>query len=719
MALRLRYIIFLILIIPSTAFSTATPYYVTQDGAGSKTGLDIGNAWSVLDFYDSANWDTSENPNKIDPGDTVYFSGTLTYGVWTPQGFGGSSGNYVTLDGWEGGTCDPVADHNATTFGSDDNVDLNACPSAAIIDLDSTSVNAVQLKDSSYIILQDFQIRDAKHGVLLWRTTGTQNHVIVRRNYVHDTYDRGFAQQEAYPGYTYITVGGANGDGNFFYNNCEENRTIENSSGPPSSVGAMGDDLVVSYNEIGLDYSNGYASHNLLAIYTGAGQLAEYNTVYYPSADAAISVKESGGHDKIIRFNKIHDAKYAVSISDAYNNVFAKGNYDIYVYGNFAYNMRDVTGYHGYHQIFRVYKYFDNVHFWANVVSLAEGRGLAAMASTTRTQGSVYFYNNTIYKAGQDSSYTYARDRAGFYLDGNGTGLNLYFANNIISESCVTERYSIYNEDVTDYYIKKFGHNIHYNSSGTPQVEWRSAYNGDLMSTLTGNTNWGGSSLVDNPDFVDPDGDDNTDGTVDDDLTLQSVSPAINAGEDLSECFDVTIQGASYHFCHEDCLDPYLSNWASIPPEPHTTKQGTNWTMGAYVYPLAVHTISPGDGETDVPLDKIATFDYSESIDDADIWITKAACSGITPCDGSPDSAANATKQYDLSTLDPGSVYCLEFKANKDATQGVCQQFQFTSASGPPAESPLSGIGRNLNSPLAGKEYNNTSGWSKKSSQQN
>ena len=61
----------------------------------------------------------------------------------------------------------------------------------------------------------------------------------------------------------------------------------------------------------------------------------------------------------------------------------------------------------------------------------------------------------------------------------------------------------------------------------------------------------------------------------------------------------------------------------------------------------------------------------------------KAACSTVA-CDGSLVANDDADKTYDMSTLDAESTYCLGIRANDGADQGTCQEFEFTSASGPP-----------------------------------
>ena len=54
------------------------------------------------------------------------------------------------------------------------------------------------------------------------------------------------------------------------------------------------------------------------------------------------------------------------------------------------------------------------------------------------------------------------------------------------------------------------------------------------------------------PGFTDPNGADNTHGTVDDDYTLNGTN--IDDGEELSACFKVKVQGILYTVCYNDAL---------------------------------------------------------------------------------------------------------------------------------------------------------------------
>ena len=127
-----------ILLIPALTYAQGHTYYVTQNGNGYRNGTSFVNAWSVSDFNSSINWSTTDHTNKIDPGDTVYFSGAITSTLY-PQG-SGSSGNFITLDGYEAGNCDPIN---------------SKCTKSAEI---NNSSSAIYFTTQDYVIIQDFRM---------------------------------------------------------------------------------------------------------------------------------------------------------------------------------------------------------------------------------------------------------------------------------------------------------------------------------------------------------------------------------------------------------------------------------------------------------------------------------------------------------------------------------------------------------------------------------
>ena len=158
--------IFAFSLLPSQVNAAANTYYVTQNGNGARSGVSLGNAWSVSDFNSSDNWSTTDNPTRIDPGDTVYFSGTIT-STLRPEG-SGSSGNYITLDGYEAGDCDPI-NSECTDSGEITNTDY-----------------AFYFTTQDYFILQDFRSDGGSWRFYGTSTSSDSSHIIIRRNEIHD-----------------------------------------------------------------------------------------------------------------------------------------------------------------------------------------------------------------------------------------------------------------------------------------------------------------------------------------------------------------------------------------------------------------------------------------------------------------------------------------------------------------------------------------------------
>ena len=97
--------------------------------------------------------------------------------------------------------------------------------------------------------------------------------------------------------------------------------------------------------------------------------------------------------------------------------------------------------------------------------------------------------------------------------------------------------------------------------------------------------------------------------------------------------------------------------------------------------------VSPADGDTDTGITADATWDYNDQfVNSVDVYLDKAACSTVN-CDTTIDSDDDTDKTYDMGTLDVSSTYCLSIKANLIISeQGECQEFEFTTADGPPPD---------------------------------
>ena len=167
---KILYAFFLVLLIASPCFAAVDTHYVTQAGAGGYTGVDLSNAFRVSDFNNAAKWDTDvADDNLIGPGDTVYFSGTITTAV-TPKG-SGTTGNEITFDGYAAGDCDPI---NAL------------CSSSAILQ------GGILITDGiDYQTIQDFRISPStgtNPGIAItdYPVQLLSEGITVQRNYVYD-----------------------------------------------------------------------------------------------------------------------------------------------------------------------------------------------------------------------------------------------------------------------------------------------------------------------------------------------------------------------------------------------------------------------------------------------------------------------------------------------------------------------------------------------------
>ncbi|MBW2003105.1 MAG: hypothetical protein JRI72_00610 [Deltaproteobacteria bacterium] len=162
-----------------------------------------------------------------------------------------------------------------------------------------------------------------------------------------------------------------------------------------------------------------------------------------------------------------------------------------------------------------------------------------------------------------------------------------------------------------------------------------------------------------------------------------------NGHQDVIITSDTITHGTPGSFVVNTAVD-YIYNGDHLTDPAYTTQIGLTFygvspDIGAEEYALAVFDVSPADGDTGVSTTASATWDYASFVDDVDVWLDKAACSACD-CDGSLVSDDDADKTYDMSTLDTASTYCLGLKANDGANQGDCQEFEFTTAGGPPPD---------------------------------
>ena len=516
---KLFCILLLLMLIAFPAFGAT--YYVAQSSAGNGLGGDYDNRASVS--YHNAG---SGNFAALD-GDTVYLCDTITSEVTPPDS--GSAGNYVHYRGDYAGHAGTI-DRN----GGDDGF--------AIRSKDYIIVDGITVTDFSgdgILMSVACDYITVKNCTVTGGATGGGRGIVSRAGSA-DTHN------------TYITIGGADGDGN----------TVSGITGLPRidvSVQRT-EDIIISYNT----FKDGTGDGILTEQTTRA--LIEYNTIYNHSSEDGIDLKRIT-NDVIIRFNKIyeHNTQTAITVQ--------MQSHDVYIYGN---ALRD-NDYAGIYIItgvdYPTYTAPYNVWVWSNLIYYNEDAGIVVEQSNT--VGKVYITNNTFYDNGYNSG---SSSHAGIEITQGTTYAvqnNIFMNNNNASYDSQELHVETGQTGSTIY-----TYNLGYNAAGAATIDWGA-------SGRVGFATQGSNNTVDNPDFTGAGTDINAD------FTLMSVSPAINTGTDLSSCFGITIQGTVHTICYDDGLDPNNTDWTTTPPTVATLKRDTyGWSRGAYVY-IGADTTAP------------------------------------------------------------------------------------------------------------------------------
>ena len=415
---------FLVLIAPAFANSVQTEYFVTQTGGGDKNGTTLNDSWSISQFNNSTNWSSVDNLNKIDPGDIVYFYGTINQKLIPRKSGLETNGtiNYITIDGanatldyndgyWGGGliTIDGIDYIRIINFKINGNIDPPNTSSQAAIYIKSHSVN----DPVEHIVIDNNEITKTVNGIWYY---GNIDKLKITRNYFHDLNGsgiRGGNYENCYP--DYLTIGGSKGMGNTFVNvgyldsyyNTDAFIHIDQTS-----------NVVVSRN-IGYSTKNGWG---MAGIYGNeiTNALVEYNIFYDFNADHHRSpVTFKGDQIKcqpygplIIRFNNLwgsygdkecwSDTRGAISVSGNWENVYAYGNnlHDsgVGIEVMLAYSPAGCGG---------LPIYNDNInssqaYIFSNVIYETQHAGIRVSGMPGMSYDSlqdIFIYNNTIYRA--------------------------------------------------------------------------------------------------------------------------------------------------------------------------------------------------------------------------------------------------------------------------------------------------------------------------------
>lgn len=557
-------LIFVFSFLPLQLYAAANTYYVTQNGKGARSGASIENAMAVSDFNALSGTGYA--------GDTFYFSGSFTTRI-VISSIEGTSGNPLTLDGYEAGDCDPIN---------------SVCTSSAVLQHGIDIGNGRAGPD--HINIQDFRMTlqsgtapcfsiytyqggndDQKHS----------DYLTIRRNYIHETNGTMFYYYQG----RYSTV-----------QNNKFTHFGQNGTNATQGINLVNlDDFILKENEIGHDessYPSGCISAEMIELHGCYRVLIESNDIYGAPNQSGIRPKENGRgqmEDIVIRYNKIHDNignSTAPGAERAGKGVYAltrdnQSISNIYIYGNLIYNntVANVMAGTG----------VDGFYVWSNILIGSGRNGVVVYTKTGQTApANVYVYNNTIARNGTLGETD--NDRCGFTAT---AGTNINVRNNIFWNNRPKGEGSKYNQIYSSITLSSLEHNTLYHSLSNPNYYYDGAFR--TLDGILGAYNFekvAPAGVIEDSGFKDPDGADNTHNTADDDYTLNGRY--INNGADLSQCFDVSIQGKNHHMCYDDALDPNATNWKTTPPIVRTTKQGDHgaWERGAYVYSTGIRSTS-------------------------------------------------------------------------------------------------------------------------------
>lgn len=532
----------LLFILPTTAFSAPSEaelakLYVTQNGAGDHSGVNLSNAYSVADF----------NELSGEYGDYVfYFSGIITSTI-TPRIHGRSSG-YVVLDGYQ---ADNTAFRNFSEHSGRALLNGNGSSSGLIID------------GQSYIIVQDFELTDFK-GLGL-PIIGASHDIIVKRNFFYEM----SKAIESYEGSYNITIGGSHGNGNVLKNigttTAHADITLLNTH-----------DVIISYNYLYADSPN-WGIDGIVVLEPAYDVLVEYNTLHShnrnDNGEDGIDLKKPNTYNFIIRYNHIYDFTLQTCIT------VQSGSHDVYIYGNRLSSSENgiITGDNPSN---------DNVYIFSNLIYDMEEKSISI--GSQGSAGHVYIFGNTIAEGG------WCTDGGDGCRSANSTtGWGNVWINN--ADQAVLKNNILYKgrPHANNYQNLYLGTRMDTSTTSdynqydwpgqTTEIYWGDAGANDLSEIQGGSGN--GLPQERHGDEGDP-------GLVDIDYknfrVASSSSAVVDNGETLGtgNIAVLNIQGVDYQVRWGEALSPE-TDWGQSPPAVVAANQneyGAGWERGAYVY---------------------------------------------------------------------------------------------------------------------------------------
>lgn len=556
----MKCLIIILFIIATPIELLANNYYVTQSGSGNHEGISRLNAYSV----------DEHNKSTFSPGDTIYFSGTITSEI-APPSSGSAAGGYIIYDGLESGKYDAISEENV---------------GQAVVQMPAESNNYGFIlwksaygtgNGKDYIIMQDFEISGTSHAI--YAASGS-DHLIIRRNYIHDALNGGISIITDWIdniSCDWVTVGGALGDGNVVKN------TGYNTSGADVRFAATSN-FICSYNHLYAtpDRADGEPDDRgidgIVPLNVAHNGLIEYNTIHshndsYGSdakGEDGIDIKDDNGeygcYNIIIRYNNIYDHKYQSNIHPQtmthklyiYGNRLTNSNWgSVYIKeGKCGDGCKDVP-YHIY--------VFSNLMFKERD---AASRIHSDTGGTDKPLNNIFFYNNTFSENGIDDHGTIFT-----HITADMDPTSLFIKNNIFIKS--RPGYSLYQERQLNLNgVQELDFNRYYWPGKTSQVYIGSTSVKAIGSGLAVETHGseGDPGLVNwaNGDF----------------RIAKSDSPVVGAGDKLTKSIDVvTIQGVEYEINFIWGLDPNRTDFSTIPPTVRVLSRDDYgaWDLGAFV----------------------------------------------------------------------------------------------------------------------------------------
>jgi len=232
----------------------------------------------------------------------------------------------------------------------------------------------------------------------------------------------------------------------------------------------------------------------------------------------------------------------------------------------------------------------DGIHIWSNIIANHDEMGIS-LWQRGAVVDDVNIVNNTIVRNGLGTTTSGNSTHCGISLVDN-TATNITVKNNILDDNRLNASagytQQVFVSSGTQSAIT-LEHNTYDHASESPTIVayWDSGYRNLTYMQNDSKEDDAPAGEDGDPAFKDPDGVDNTYGTTDDNYQLTDTN--INDGADLSECFNVTVQGTQYNICYDDGLNPEGVDWTTTPPTVGTLKQDDNgdWERGAYVHPIS------------------------------------------------------------------------------------------------------------------------------------